>query len=219
MLVSMAAWWTTSRDHEHEGDDEYPLRDPNESMVDRRNRYIKQIGDAHGVDEPAATRALKHVFHHLHEGYGEESPTSYGFASAAHDRKGHYSIPMTRKIMDPETWKNSPVQDVSLHEPIHATQSYIKPSHVAHNLFHPGQKAPESEPEATGDPDYHPSWGQFEDDSGEASQAERDLENHARFVRRNDGRLEVGDGHHRVAADLLLGKSHTRGRIVHERDL
>jgi hypothetical protein len=221
----MAAWWTKDPD-EHHGyeqmwDPEYRLRDPNEAMADRRGRYVKQIADAHGVDHPTATQALKHVFHHVNEGDREVDPTKYGFASSAADRKGHYSIPTTRKIMDPETWKHSPVQDVSLHEPVHATQNYVKPSHVAHNLFHPGEKAPESEPDAIGDPDYHPSWGQFEDEegSGETSQAERDLENHARFVRRTNGRLEVADGHHRVAADMLLGKSHTRGRVVHERDL
>lgn len=219
MLTSMAAWWDRSRDFEHEGDDEYPLRDPNESMADRRGRYVKQIADAHGVDHPTATQALKHVFHHVHEGDREVDPTQYGFASSAADRKNHYSIPMTRKIMAPETWKNSPVQDVSLHEPLHATQNYIKPDHVAHNLFHPGKKAPETDPEATGDPDHDPAWSQFEDAESETPQAERDLENHARFVRRTSGKLEVADGHHRVAADMLLGKSHTRGRVIHERDL
>lgn len=137
MLTAMAAWWNGDRDFEHEGDGEYPLRDPHESLMARRSRYIQRVADAH-------------------------------------------------------------------------------------NLFHPGHPEP-LEHEAKGDPDYNPRWDDGDRDESESGSEEspeqKALGNHPRFIRRHNGRLEVADGHHRVAADMVLGKTHTRGVMIHERDL
>ncbi|MFF7198176.1 hypothetical protein ACFZAM_31270 [Streptomyces sp. NPDC008079] len=221
MLTSIAAWWSRDRDFEHEGDDEYPLRDPHESMAQRRSRYISHVADAHHVDEKAATGALRHIVGHISSGSLFTSPTDHGFASDS-DQAHHYSLSMSRKLMDPKTWEGRKPENIDLRQPLHATQNFIRPDSVAHNLFHPGSHEP-TERSAVGDPDYKPSW---DDDSREESESgsestpeEKALHNTARFMRRHNGRLEVVDGHHRVAADMLLGKTHTRGVMIHERDL
>lgn len=219
MLTSMAAWWNASRDHDYEGDAQYPLRDPNESMVARRNRYIKHISDAHGVDEKAATGALKHVFHSIDSVFA--GPEDYGFASSA-NQNHHYPLDTAHKLMDPKTWEGHHEEHVDLRQPIHATQNFIKPDAVAHNLFHPGKRTA-SDGDAVGDPDYDPHWDSDfhheEDEESDSTPEERALHGTARFMRRHNGRMEVVDGHHRVAADMLLGKTHTRGKVIHERDL
>lgn len=222
MLVSMAAWWTTDPDeyHEYENmhDPDYRLRDPNETPIARRNRFIKHISDAHGVDEKAATGALKHVITRGLGGF--DDPTSYGFASSA-NQMTHYSHSTRQKLMDPKTWAGKQEEDIPLHQEIHASQNFIRPDSVAHNLFHPGKREPQDE--AVGDPDYDPSWDENlhhdEDEASSETPEQRALHGTARFMRRTNGSLEVVDGHHRVAADMLLGKSHTRGVVLHERDL
>jgi hypothetical protein len=220
----MAAWWTLDPDeyHEYENmhDPEYRLRDPHENVLARRNRYIKHISDAHGVDDKAATNALKHVFNQgLGGGFGD--PKDYGFASSA-NQMTHYPHSMRKKLMDPKTWAGKQAEDIPLHQEIHASQNFIRPDSVAHNLFHPGKRQA-SEDRAVGDPDYDPSWDEDahheEDGESESTPEERALHGTARFMRRNNGSLEVVDGHHRVASDMLLGKPHTRGVVLHERDL
>jgi hypothetical protein len=208
------AWFDQDIDHEYEEG----LRPEGESLRDRGHRYVKQIADNHKVDTDTATSALKAIHHAVTQ--GETDPRHYGFTSAADSRHNHYSLSQRRKIMDPKTWAGKGVENIPLDQPIHATQNYMVPDKVAHNIFHGSQKSPEAEPDAVGDPDYHPEWGQFEDESGgESSPEERALEEHTRFVRRNDGRMEVADGHHRVAADMVLGKSHTPGKVIDEEEL
>ena len=219
LLWTTAAWWNKDRDFEYEGDEQYPLRDPNESLPERGNRYVAQVAQAHSVPEKTARNALKHVHNHIESMHS--SPEDFGFASSANQQM-HYSLPMRRKLMDPKTWEGHQTEQVSLQQPLHASQNFIRPNRVAHNLFHPGHEVAE-EDQAVGDPDYKPEWDQERREESredlESSPEERALHEQARFMRRRSGRLEVVDGHHRVAADMLLGKSHTPGVVIHERDL
>lgn len=215
------AWWNDEREHEYEGDDEYPLRDPEESLKDRGQRYVQQIVDQHGVHPEKAKVALRKVIKHHDEGHLYVSPTDYGFASQA-DQRDHYSHEMSAKLMDPKSWEGKKPTQVSLKQPIHATQNFIRPQSIAHNLFHPGQKQVWEE-DAIGDPDYSPSDNppddDYEDYEDGPSPEEQALHGHARFLKRNNGKLELADGHHRVAADIALGKTHTNGVVIHEHEL
>lgn len=212
-------WWNKDLDYEYESDEDYPIRDPEETLQERGARYRQQVVDNHGVAPEDAQRAIQHVVGHLDGGHRWKAPTDYGFASNG-DQRSHYSMHMTAKLMDPSTWEGKPVQDISTDEPIHASQNFIRPQSIAHNLFHKGQKETWDD-NAVGDPDYNPEHYDDgdEEDEGDSTPEERALHDHARFVRRRNGRLEVADGHHRVGTDLLLGKPHTRGVIVHEDEL
>ncbi|MFE0490215.1 hypothetical protein [Streptomyces griseoaurantiacus] len=210
-LTSMAAWWSLHRD----GDDER-LRDPDESQADRMARYRKHIAAAHGVDEAAAGGALNHVLERMGKGMGR--PEDYGFSSSAHSNRS-YRQHTREKLWTPDRWNDRPEAEVSLHQPLHATQHYIRPEGVAHNLFHPGSRPAEWN---EGDPDYAPHrdedlWHENDEDSGVTDDHLR-MFGRTRFLQRRN-RLEVVDGHHRVAADMLLGKRTTPGVVVHERDL
>lgn len=222
LLWRTAAWWNNDRDYEYEGDDEYPLRDPNEHPKDRGQRYVSQIVDRHNVTRGAAEKALKHVLQHHDHSTIFKSPEDYGFASSA-NQMSHYSGDMIEKLMDPATWQGRKVQQVALHQPLHATQNFIRPKSIAHNLFHPGKKQPEYEEGAVGDPDVDPNDMQSDEDEwyeeGGETPEQRELHKNVFFMKRHNGRMEVVDGHHRVAADMLLGKSHTPGIVIHEREL
>jgi hypothetical protein len=134
---------------------------------------------------------------------------------------------MAKRLQDPETWRGRPVEQVPTDE-IHASQHFIRPSSVAHNLFWPGHRQPMSD-EETGDPDAEPEpepEDVTEDDeyhqhdrSPQESADERELHRNAKFLERHDGRIECVDGHHRAAADMILGKTTTPGQLIHERDL
>lgn len=219
LLWTTAAWWTTNPDHMSGYEED--LRDPAESGKDRGQRYVSQIVDRHGVSRGQAEKAIKHVIGHHEDNSVFRSPTEYGFASES-DQETHYSPEQQDTLMDPGTWKGRPVQQVALHQPLHATQNFIRPKSVAHNLFHPGKKEPEAEEAATGDPDHDPDWSRDEEEDhveGGETPEQRELHKNVFFMKRNNGRLEVVDGHHRVAADMLLGKSHTPGIVIHEREL
>lgn len=213
------AWWDNDIDHEYEEG----LRPEGETLPERGNRFVKQISSAHGIPEEHARGVAKTLLGHVQN--GTMDPREYGFSSAAHDRQGHYSLSQTRALMDHRTWAGKKPEQVDISQGVHATQNYVDPNRVAHNVFHPGKKAPWSEPHATGDPDYDPSWDGDEDEEGSGMEMDHDsvqnrkLENHTRFVRRSNGDLEVADGHHRVAADLMLGKTHTPGVVLHEHEL
>lgn len=212
------AWYDNDVDHDYEEG----LRPKGETLPERGNRYVQQISQTHGIPPEHARAIAKTLLGHVKN--GTMDPREYGFASAAHDRQGHYSLPQTRALMDHRTWAGKKPEQVDISQGVHATQNYVDPDRVAHNIFHPGKKAPWAEPHATGDPDYDPSWdGGDEEGSGlerdHDSVQNRKLENHTRFVRRNNGDLEVADGHHRVAADLMLGKTHTPGVVLHENEL
>jgi hypothetical protein len=213
------AWFNNDVDHDYEEE----LRPKGETLPERGNRYVQQISQTHGIPPEHARSVAKTLLGHVTN--GTMDPREYGFASAAHDRQGHYSIPQTRAIMDHQTWAGKKPEQVDISQGVHATQNYVDPDRVAHNIFHPGKKTPWSESHATGDPDYDPHWDGDEDGEGSGLEMDHDsvqnrkLENHTRFVRRNNGDLEVADGHHRVAADLMLGKTHTPGVVLHENEL
>jgi hypothetical protein len=208
-------WWNGEREHEYEGDEKYPLRDPEEPLKERGQRYVRQVAEAHGVEHGAAQKAVKHVLEDVPHGHSV-SPGFYGFASQD-DQRTHYSMPQIHKLMDPKTWEGKPVEDIPLDE-VHATQNFLRPKSVAHNLFHPGQKQPD-EDEAVGDPDYHPDQNRDPEAHWHEYPDQEKLHSQARFVRNQYGEIEVADGHHRVAADMLLGKSHTRGVMIHHSEL
>lgn len=219
LWVRAMAWFDNDIDHEYEEG----LRPEGETLPERGNRYVRQIAQTHGVPEEHARNVAKTLLGHVKGGTSD--PRAYGFSSAAEDRQGHYSIPQTRALMDHRTWAGKKPEQVDISQGVHATQNYVDPNRVAHNIFHPGKKAPWYEHHATGDPDYDPAWDGDEDEDGSGMEMDHDsvqnrkLENHTRFVRRNNGDLEVADGHHRVAADLLLGKTHTPGVVIHENEL
>ena len=220
LLWRTAVWWNADPDDLHEYEE--GLRDPEERPKDRGQRYVSQVVDRHNVSRGAAEKAIKHVLQHHDHSTVFKSPTEYGFASVS-NQDSHYSYEMTNKLLDPETWRGRKVQQVALHQPIHATQNFIRPSSVAHNLFHPGKKQPDCTEHAIGDPDYDPSWDQSDEDEwheeGGETPEQRELHKNVFFMKRNNGRMEVVDGHHRVATDMLLGKSHTPGIVIHEREL
>lgn len=208
----MAAWWNTREDF-----DDRQLRDPSAPLHSRVQDYRKRIAAAHGVDEASAGSALNHVIGAMES--RSNDPTHYGFASSIHSNRRFR--PQTRaKLWTPSTWHGAEDTQVSLHQPIHATQNYIRPSGIAHNLFHPGSRPAEMN---EGDPDYDPQqdhemW-HVSDDSAHFSDEDIAMHAKSRFLQRRNGKLEVIDGHHRVAGDMLLGKSHTPGLLLHERDL
>jgi hypothetical protein len=217
VLEKDAAWWNEEKDQEHEQDPDYPLR--TDKLKTRRNRYVSQIVDRHNVPRKAAYEAMMHVAGHLDSDYASVHPSDYGFASAPRRNREHYGPEMTSRLQDPETWRHRQVEQIPTDE-IHATQDFIRPSSVAHNLFWPGHRQPISDDE-TGDPDVEPEPEEpdIHDDYEYNSADERELHRHAKFVERHDGRIELADGHHRVAADMLLGKKTTPGQIIHEREL
>jgi hypothetical protein len=213
-----AAWYDDEHDQEHE-QGEYSVRPAGEKIKARRNRYTSQVVDRHNVPRKAAFEAMMHVTRHLEGGSAGQNPTDYGFASATRFSRDHYDHEMTKKLMDPETWRHRPVEQVPTDE-IHATQHFINPSSVAHNLFWPGHRQPVSDKE-TGDPDIEPEAEphDIEDDDEYSSSDERELHRNAKFMTRHDGRIECVDGHHRAGADIILGKKTTPGQMIHERDL
>jgi hypothetical protein len=217
LLWKSAAWWNTDPDDV----DEYEegLRDPEETGKERGQRYVSHVVDRHNVSRTQAQTALRHVMRHHDSDAISQSPMDYGFASAG-NQMGHYSPAMTRKLMDPKTWEGRPVQQVPLDQPLHASQNFIRPKSIAHNLFHPGKRQPDYQDEAVGDPDHDPDWDRDEEESSEGeSPQERELHKNVFFMKRKSGRMEVVDGHHRVATDMLLGKSHTPGIVIHEHEL
>lgn len=219
LLWRTAVWWSGDPDDEYEYEE--GLRDPEEHPKERGQRYVSQVVDRHNVTRGAAEKAIKHVIGHHADDSVFRSPAEYGFASVG-NQANHYSPQMQAKLMDPATWRGRKVEQVSLNQPIHATQDFIRPGSIAHNLFHPGKRESEQD-EAVGDPDYDPDWDADSraemDDMSESTPEERELHKNTYFMRRNNGKLEVVDGHHRVATDMLLGKSHTPGIVIHEREI
>jgi hypothetical protein len=209
------AWWNEGYEPE---DYEHDVRDVDEPNRSRGARFQRKVMQNHGVDAPTAQRAIQHVVGHFEGDHTMTDPTEYGFASSSRAHT-HYPVSIAAKLMDPKTWEGRQEQDVDLTEPIHASQDFIRPASVAHNLFHPGKKQPDYDHEAVGDPDYDPDdYRDSDDDYREDDEPEAD---HSKvyFMRRNSGRMEVADGHHRVATNLLLGKKSMPGIVIHEREL
>lgn len=212
------SWWNNERDHEYEGDDEYPLRDPSETLKQRGQRYKQQVVEKHGVHPDVAQKAIQHVVGHLQGDSPWRDPTEYGFASS---RRVDTAFPphVEARLIDPHTWKDKKPQEVDLTEPIHASQEFVRPSSVAHNLFHPGQKQPQHTDEAVGDPDYDPRDDDYDDGEGEPEDSGGHDHSRAYFLRRTNGEMHVVDGHHRVGTNLLLGKKSMTGVVLNESEI
>lgn len=211
-----AGWWNGQKDFEYEGEGEYSLRDPAESAAARRERHISQIVDRHNVSRKRAARALRTVSGHLGGNDGGQ-PTDYGFASNGSFSREHFTPGTYQKLADRRTWAGRPVVQVPTDE-IHASQHFIRHESVAHNLFWPGHREPEDY-EATGDPDWEPESEHEREDLEHETPEERELHRTAKFLVRRNGRVECVDGHHRVGADILLGKKTTPGQVIHEHEL
>lgn len=220
LAARQAAWWNGEREFDHEGDDEHPLRDPSEPVAKRRERYISQIVDRHNVPRENAEHALRHVYGHLAAGHHMGSPVDYGFASQSRDYMS-YPAHIFAKLQDPDTWKGRPVVQVPAEE-LHATQDFLRHGGVAHNLFWPGHRRP-VEDDAEGDPDYEPESEHEREESGGDDEfpdpEQRELHRTAKVLVHRNGSRSVLDGHHRAAADILLGKKTTPAQEIHEREL
>lgn len=224
LWATAMAWWTGEPDREYERE-EYarpeggygPLRDPAETHRQRWDRHVSRIVDRHNVPRENAEEALRAVVPHLRSGAVFVQPGEYGFASS-NKQEEKWSSAQYKHLQNPETWRHKPVEQVPTDDYIRATQDFVRPSSVAHNLFHPGHYEP-GEDEPIGDPDYSPDWDQPEEDRYRGTDEDSVLNGTAKFLRHRDGSHSLLDGHHRVSADLLLGKSHTPGQVMDEREL
>jgi GNAT superfamily N-acetyltransferase len=183
---------------------------------DRRERYVHQVAERHGVGAEVARHAITRVAQDVRTGEPFTGVRGYGYTRSPGDMNdSFYTERRIKALNDPETWRGRKVQHVSTDE-VHASQPWLNPPKLAHNLFHPGKDLPAMEGE-TGHPDIDPdeSW----EDAGEERRHQDSLGATTRFVRRSDGRLQVGDGHHRAAIDMLLGKETTPGLVINEHEL
>jgi hypothetical protein len=209
------AWHDDDREDESEGHESY--RDTRPYHV-RREDYVDHIAFVHGVDRGAADRALEKIENHTQSLHGDSR--NFGFSEYVDDARSRAG---GAEMRTPELWHRAHVAQVPL-KGMKASQSWVRPLGVAHNLFHPGMRAPEEEG-VEGDPDYDPSWDEerhretdemMAREYGDKPQPKTDL---PRFLRHRDGSYTCLDGHHRVAADLLLGKKSIPGRVIHEKQL
>lgn len=186
----------------------------------RRPELVKHIALVHDVPEHAAGKALGVVERHLSSpGAIFANPRDYGFnghVDSEHLDNDHPGL-MTN-LRNHRAWRGMEPEKVPAHK-IVATQSWVRPSGIAHNLFHKGEKQPIYDT-VEGDPDYDPNWDS--DAHGEDEHwREKDapgstmLGKHARFFHDTaKDRYYLLDGHHRIGTDMLLGKSHVEG-VVH----
>jgi hypothetical protein len=214
-----AAWWNT--DHDERDED---AGRTGESMPDRRKRCVSMIVDRHNVSRTAAAKALRNTFEAVssdsaYHNIDHFDPEGH-LDTIHHGHDDYYSHHESRVLHDPGTWEGRKVEQVPIDGGLHATQDWVRPSSMAHNLFHPGKKESNIDDEI-GDPDFDPdNTSESEDDyEGEESPEHRALGNVPKFVRRHDGSHEIVDGHHRVMTDVLLGKKHTPGHVLDEGDL
>lgn len=209
------AWHDDDRENEPDGAEDFRDKRP---YHERRPGLVDHISFVHDVDHDVADRALEKIENHS---TSLNAPSiHFGFAGHTDDARSRAG---TAEMRTPELWHRAHVAEVPL-KGMKASQSWVRPSGVAHNLFHPGMRAPE-EDGVEGDPDYDPEWD--EDRHRETDemmhheydgkpQPQTDL---PRFLRHTDGSYTCLDGHHRVAADLLLGKASIPGRVIHEKQL
>jgi hypothetical protein len=203
LLWIHAAWY-----HEKPGTEEWGEHGfDHETREQRRDRYLQHIQNAHGVDRESALRAARVV-------QSSPNPVEAGFASQPSGTRHP-----VRGSEDDGVWANAPIEDVDLSKPVHATQNWLHQRHLFHNLFHPGKKPPSHDPDA-GHPDIDPDEDRDEEDE---AYWDRNDNGHPldlpRMIRQTEGSHVVHDGHHRVAADMLLGKATTRARVLDIRDL
>lgn len=186
-------------------------------------RHRQQIADAHGVKDYQAGIALRPVYQSLSRSkIGSISAKDAGFASEPRrDSDGNDVMPWgdSHDLETHENWHHIPVTNVSLKGPVHATQDGVGARLVAHNLFHPGKVAVTEYPgqegtKGLGDPDVDPDSHDHQE-RAEAVGAD-EASKVPRFYKDKTGRLHVADGHHQVAAALMLKKPHIQGRIWDE---
>lgn len=195
----------------------------NRSDMGEMTRHKNQVAKAHGVPGFRAGIALRPIYQALGRGSINDNiqPEDAGFASGpSNDSDGNLKMPWSddHPLTDHENWHHVPVGSVPLKN-IHATQEGVNARGVAHNLFHPGKLPPVSWPgqehsSEIGDPDVDP------DSHDHAERAEAIGADEAskvpRFYRDKTGKTYVADGHHQVAAALLLKKPSIQGRVWDE---
>lgn len=182
-----AAWW----DH----------RDPSGGGYAARVADLgKRVSETHQVPGYAAGAAL-HTLRDVHRS-GRARPADYGFASGFEDSDSH-SYP--RELLNHQAWHHMEPEKVSLRSPIHASQWEMDQSSVGHNVFHPGKPHP-ADWDEIGNPDHDPAH----DPMPVPTHVRTDL---PRLYRNEQGQMHVVDGHHRLAADLLLRKPHTHALV------
>lgn len=218
----MSLLWRTAMawhddDRENEPDQWEDFRDAR-PYSQRRDGLVDQIADAHDVPRENADRALEKIENHSQSIMADSK--HFGFSDYVSDARSHAG---NAEMRTPELWHRAHVAQVPL-KGMKASQSWVRPSGVAHNLFHPGTRAPEEEG-VEGDPDYNPEWDEdrhretdemMSHEYGGKPQPKTDL---PRFLKHTDGSYTCLDGHHRVSADLLLGKESIPGRVIHEKQL
>lgn len=180
-----------------------------EDKDQRRERYIRQVQDAHGVDRDTALGAIKAVVGHLRDKHVQPFASVPGPMRRVH---------LPEEVDFKEAWDSAPVEDVDLHKPVHASQHWLKGRSLAHNLFHPGE-VPPSEYEREGHPDEESNRDPDDDDYQYYTGNDNGPRDLARLIRQTDGSHLVVDGHHRMATDLLLNKRTTKARVLDIRDL
>jgi hypothetical protein len=186
-MPRMAAWWDP--------------HDPSEGGYSARTRRLRgRVSETHGVPGYSADLALRSI-RDAHR-TGRDRPSDFGFASG-HEDSDSSSYP--RELLEHHGWHDMEPEKVSLRQPIHASQWEMDTDSVAHNLFHPGKPHP-ADWDAVGNPDHDPSH----DPMPVPTHVRTDL---PRLYRNEQGQMHVVDGHHRLAADLLLRKPHTQALV------
>lgn len=195
----------------------------NRGDLSSMNRHKDQVAKAHGVPGFRAGIALRPIYQALSRSrHGQLAPKDAGFASAPkNDADGNTEMPWSddHPLNEHENWHHVPVTGVSLKQPIHATQDGVGAKLVAHNLFHPGKLPPVSyaghaTEHEVGNPDVDPD--SFSREERERQTNPDEASKVPRFYRDKQYKLHVADGHHQVAAALLLGKDSIPGRVWDE---
>ena len=207
----MTLLWITGAWHDtRPGDDEWDEYGYGyETMPERRERYIRRVQDVHGVDRDTALGAIKAVVGHL-----RDKPVQ-PFASVPSPIRRRR---LPEEVDFKEAWDNAPVEDVDLHQPVHASQHWLKGKMLAHNLFHPGE-VPAEYDERVGHPDEEPNRNPDSEDYEYYTENDNGPRDLPRLIRQTDGSYVIGDGHHRMATELLLNKHTTKARVLDIRHL
>lgn len=196
----------------------------NRGDISAVNRHRAQVAAAHGVPGFRAGIALRPIYQALGRStYGGLSPKDAGFASGPKQDEWGDVLPWSDEhpLNEHENWHHVPVASVNLKQPIHATQDGVGAKLVAHNLFHPGKLPPVAHPGSEGEREHHVGNPDLDPDSfaheGRSNAVNADEASKVpRFYRDAQGAMHVADGHHQVAAALLLGKPSIEGRVWDE---
>ncbi|MFF7198177.1 hypothetical protein ACFZAM_31275 [Streptomyces sp. NPDC008079] len=173
---------------------------PSGGYAQHAERLKKQVSDGHGIPGYAAGAGLRTLRDHLRA--DSDRASDYGFATGyEHSDSGSYP----HELLNHKAWHRMEPEKVSLRQPIHASQYEMDANSVAHNIFHPGKPHP-ADWDEIGNPDHDPT----QDSMPVPTHVRTDL---PRLYRNEQGQMHVVDGHHRLAADMLLKKSHTQALV------